>query len=152
MMDKIFGIMRRAYYLTALLITLLGIFWLSTESYSYYKQPVLTKWKLTGPVPNNDLPAYIKNLSNPMDIESVRKNPVQIELTSKTEIVTVEVDSKFLTMTKDEQNKDVLEISEVIWPKKHYSWVNGLLTILLTLPIAIMLHRIAHWVIWGKLK
>ena len=154
MLDKIFGIMRRAYYLVAALITLTGVIWLTTEGYSYYKEPKLQSWRFVNLVPNRDLAGYYRNLSNPADLEGLLadKNVVRLELVSNAEIVTVEISGKFSSMTKAEQDREVEEIAKNLWLTKNREWLSLFLTIFLTFPVAIIIHRVAHWIVWGKIK
>ena len=153
MIDKFFGIVCRAYYLIAIIITLCAIIWGAIEVYSYHQEPRLQSWKFV----EHKQPATKKvfgsfeNLSD-RTLESLAStnSVVRVELTSNTESVTVEIGGKFASMSRQAQDEDIREIADTVWPKKHREWLEIFITIFLTLPIAVLLHCIAHWVIWGK--
>ena len=165
MLDKFCGIVKRAHYFFAILLTVGGLCGVSYSLYEQYKEPKLQSWNMSKLVPKQDLPNnlrqtqikpdYYKNLSNPGDLEGVLndKNSVMIDLKGNTESATVQVSRKFSTLTKTEQDNEVNEIAEQLWgKKKHHDWVSMILLILLPLPIAGILHMIARWIFWGKIN
>lgn len=164
MIHKFFDIIKRAHYFFAILLTVGGLCGASYFLYEQYKEPKLQSWAfVTKPntlpgdhVYYNDLPwaqYQFDKLSNRV-LESLATKSGKVfyvELKSNFEKVIIEIDSNFATMPKVNQDKDINEIAEVIWPKKHHDWVSMILLILLPLPIAGILHIIVRWIFWGKL-
>jgi|LakMenEpi03Aug12_release.lakeMendotaPanAssembly.Ray.scaffolds.fasta_scaffold1567145_1 hypothetical protein len=133
MKERIFGIMRRAYYLVAVIITVIGIFWTATTCYTYHQESKYHgEW------------SWVPTLEK--DAHPTLGGGYVIFADTY-----VEIDKKFITMSKERQDKDVKEIQDALYPRSRYEWFS-IFFIFLTLPIAWLLHKTAHWVIWGKVK
>jgi hypothetical protein len=155
MFDKFCGIICRTNYLIAIILTLCGIAWLANSSYAWYKEPKLQSWKFVDhkQLPTKKSLGSFENLSDrTLELLASSNNIVHVELSSGTEIVKFEIDGKFASMSKQEQDKDILEIADTVWTRKYYNWDAMLYMIFLPLIIAFLLHRVTVWIIWGKVK
>ena len=132
-MEKMFGIIRRTYYLIAVLITLGGIMGAIISGYTWYNEPKLQSWK------------FIEYSPKSIDSE-------YIELKGTTETVKIEYQGKLSVMTKQDQEKEIKSIEAQLWPSPTHDWLSIFLIIFLPIPLALIIHGIVHWIIWGKIK
>ena len=136
MFERIFGIIRRLYYLLAIIITLLGVYWSTNTAYIYYQE---SKY-------HGDW-LWADSLSSDIKQFNSKSNKGYIIFAD----TYVEIDKQFIKMPKEKQDKEVKEIQDSLYPRTTYDWTS-LLFVFLTLPVAWIIHRITHWVIWGKIK
>jgi hypothetical protein len=151
MFDKFYGIIKRSYYLIAVCIVLGGIFNLTNDMLNWDNNPWTQKSKYNTEIIEKDK-IWVENdqgkkfeLSVPRWISEndliklLNDSPgkTQEELQTAVDSYSGFNPSKFLR----DKYQDLIS-----------NFYLTLLLVILTLPIARLLHMTGHWIVWGKLK
>ena len=163
MLDKIVGIIRRINYFWAVVVTLIGLGILTTEGWSWYKQPRLVSWEVA---PSQEYKNWLdknQHKKGTRDYDIVRRawegssreeqgGHTRIRLRSQYEQVSVMYEGNLELLSVTDQDREIRDIVQQIWPQEQHNWQMIWMLVLIPLPLALILHLVCRWIFWGVVR